>query len=146
MDLGLKIHELDEPNSKSRFGIFSKDGLSFLGVRFDGQITYPSSKVVKRFKDKIIHVLRPYSGDSLFETLQSLSNLIRGWGMGYRNMRVAIIFGELDAFIREEVRKYLGQSGVILQGRNRGKQMRFLGVPSLSAMVSHSGDAGFHRS
>jgi RNA-directed DNA polymerase len=137
-DLGLEIHALDEPKSKSRFGNFSKDGLSFLGVRFEGQITHPNSKVVKRFQEKITLVLRPSSGDSLSKTLQSLANLIKGWGMGYRDMRVTKLYGELDAFIKEEVVKYLKHSGVHLQGRNLGKQMRFLGVPSLSAMVSHS--------
>ena len=53
-------------------------------------------------------------------------------------MQVTKLYGELDALIKVEVVKYLKHSGVHLQGRNRGKQMRFLGVPSLSAMVSHS--------
>jgi len=144
--LELEIHALDEPKSKSRFGNFSKDGLLFLGIRFEGQVTYPSSKVVNRFKEKIIHVLRPYSGDNLFKTLQSLANLIRGWGMGYRHMRVTGLYGELDLYIQQEVIKYLAYSGVQLQYRNRRKQMRFLGVPSLSAMVELSSDTGSHGS
>ncbi len=140
--LGLEIHALDEPNSKSRFGYFSKDGLSFLGVRFEGQVTYPSAKVVDRFREKVVSVLRPNSGDSLARTLQSLANLIKGWGMGYRQMRVTKLYGDLDSFIKAEVVRYLELSGVRLHGGNRGKQMRFLGVPSLSAMVSHSNVRG----
>jgi RNA-directed DNA polymerase len=136
--LGLEIHSLDEPNSKSKFGNFSKDGLSFLGVRFEGQITYPDSKVVRRFKSKVGTVLKPSSGNSFSKTLQGLSNLIQGWGMGYRDMRVTALYGELDNFIKSEVTQYLQRSGIELKGRNRGKQMRFLGVPSLSAMVSHT--------
>jgi RNA-directed DNA polymerase len=136
--LGLEIHSLDEPNSKSKFGNFSKDGLSFLGVRFEGQITYPDSKVVRRFKSKVGAVLKPSSGNSFSKTLQGLSNLIHGWGMGYRDMRVTVLYGELDNFIKSEVTQYLQRSGIELKGRNRGKQMRFLGVPSLSAMVSHT--------
>jgi RNA-directed DNA polymerase len=145
-NLGLEIHALDEPQSKSRFGNFSKDGLSFLGVRFEGHVTYPNSKVVKRFQEKITAILRPSSGDSLSKTLQSLANLIKGWGMGYRDMRVTKLYGELDSFIKEEVVKYLRHSGVHLQSRNRGKQMRFLGVPSLSAMVLHSNDTSSRSS
>jgi hypothetical protein len=80
--LGLEIHALDEPNSKSRFGNFSKDGLSFLGVRFEGQITYPDSKVVRRFKSKVKAVLKPSSGNSLAKTLQGLANLLKGWAWG----------------------------------------------------------------
>jgi RNA-directed DNA polymerase len=136
--LGLEIHSLDEQNSKSKFGNFSKDGLSFLGVRFEGQITYPDSKVVRRFKSKVEAVLKPSSGSSLSRTLQGLNNLIKGWGMGYKDMRVMALYGELDNFIKSEVTQYLQRSGIELKGRNRGKQMRFLGVPSLSAMVSHT--------
>jgi RNA-directed DNA polymerase len=134
--LGLEIHALDEPNSKSRFGNFSKDGLSFLGVRFEGQITYPDSKVVRRFKSKVEALLKPASGNSLAKTLQGLANLLKGWGMGYRQMRVAKLYAELDVFVRAEVVKYLQHSGIHLGNRNRGKQMRFLGVPSLIAMIS----------
>ena len=137
-NLGLEIHALDEPKSKSRFGNFSKDGLSFLGIRFEGQITYPDSKVVSRFKLKVGVILKPSSGNSLSKTLQGLANLIKGWGMGYRHMRVMPLYGELDAFIKGEVVQYLQRSGIHLKGHNRGKQMRFLGVPSLSGMVSHT--------
>jgi RNA-directed DNA polymerase len=141
-NLGLEIHALDEPNSKSKFGNFSKDGLSFLGVRFEGQITYPDSKVVHRFKSKVEAVLKPSSGNSLAKTLQGLANLLKGWGMGYRQMRVAKLYAELDVFVKAEVVKYLQHSGIHLGTRNRGKQMRFLGVPSLTAMVSHEKESG----
>ena len=135
--LGLQIHALEEPNSKSRFGYFRKDGLNFVGVRFEGGFTTPDPKVIPRFKQKVSLVLKPYSGDSLAKTLQSLKNLITGWGNGYKAMRVQKTFLDLDAYIKQEVARYLQASGIKLEGRDRGKQMRFLGVPSLSAMVEH---------
>ena len=66
-----------------------------------------------------------------------LANLLKGWGMGYRHMRVAKLYAELDVFIKAEVVRYLQHSGIHLGMRNRGKQMRFLGVPSLTAMLLH---------
>ena len=86
--LNLGIHPLDAPDSKSKIGNFSKDGLMFLGIRFEGQTIFPASKVVKRFKDKVEEVLKTNSGDSLFKTLQRLTNLINGWGKCYKTMRV----------------------------------------------------------
>jgi hypothetical protein len=52
-------------------------------------------------------------------------------------MRVQNTFLELDTHIKQEVAHYLLASGIKLEGRDRRKQMRFLGVPSLSAMVLH---------
>ena len=136
--LGLRIHALDEPKSKSKFGYFKKDGLSFVGVRFEGNFTAPDPKAILRFKEKVSLVLKPHSGDSLAKTLQSLKNLITGWGNGYKAMRVQTTFLELDTYIKQEVAHYLQASGIKLEGRDRRKQMRFLGVPSLSAMVEHT--------
>ena len=123
--------------SKSKFGYFSKDGLNFVGVRFEGSITTPDPKVIPRFKEKVSLVLKPHSGDSLAKTLQSLKNLITGWGNSYKAMRVQRVYLELDKYVKQEVARYLQASGIRLEGRDRRKQMRFLGVPSLSAMVEH---------
>lgn len=136
--VGLRIHALEEPKSKSRFGYFSKDGLNFVGVRFEGTITTPDPKAVPRFKDKVSLILKPHSGDSLAKTLQSLKNLIVGWGNGYKAMRVQKTYMDLDEYIKQEVARYLQASGIKLEGRDRRKQMRFLGVPSLARMVEHA--------
>jgi RNA-directed DNA polymerase len=120
-NLGLEIHGLNEPNSKSKFGYFSKNGLDFLGVRFEGQFIQPQGKVVQRFKQKVELLLKHGSNDNLLKTLQNLANLIKGWGMGYRHMRVTKTYGELDVFIKEQVAQFLKQSGIHLAGRDRGK-------------------------
>ena len=121
--LNLEIHALEAPDSKSRIGNFSKDGLMFLGVRFEGKEIFPASKVVKRFKAKIEEVLKPGSGDSLFKTLQKLTNLIYGWGKCYRTMRVLDIYLRLDEYIKGSVEAYLKNLGVRLIGKKKRRHM-----------------------
>jgi RNA-directed DNA polymerase len=135
--LGLQIHALDAPNSKSRIDYFSKHGLMFLGVMFEGKEVYPATKVVERFQAKVKEALKPASGDSLFRTLQKLTNLINGWGKCYCSMKVMDIYLRLDVFIKNSVEGYLENSGIRLIGAKKGKHMKFLGIPSLPAMVEH---------
>jgi RNA-directed DNA polymerase len=135
--LNLEIHTLDTPDSKSRIGNFAKDGLLFLGVRFEGQDVFPAKKAVHRFKNKVEEVLKPERGDNLFETLQKLKNLINGWGKCYRDMRVVQIYLGLDEFIKSSVELYLGKVGVRLIGNNKRRHMKLLGIPSLTAMVEY---------
>ena len=135
--LNLDIHPIDAPGSKSRIGNFSKEGLLFLGIRFEGQDIFPASKVVKRFESKIEEILKSTSGDSLFKTLQRLTNLINGWGKCYRSMKVLGVYLKLDEFIKVSVSAYLGNVGVQLVGKDKRKHMKLLGIPSLSAMVEH---------
>jgi RNA-directed DNA polymerase len=139
--LNLRIHPLNAPDSKSRIGNFSKDGLQFLGIRFEGQAIFPAKKVVKRFESKVEEVLKPASGDSLFKTLQKLTNLINGWGKCYKAMRVMDVYLRLDAFIKQSVESYLAGVGIQLRGRDKRKHMRLLGVPSLAGMVEHKSRA-----
>jgi hypothetical protein len=56
-------------------------------------------------------------------------------------MRVAEIFGALDKFIQNSVRTYLKESGIILIDRKWPRQRKFLGIPSLTAMLERAEDA-----
>jgi len=150
--LNLEIHALGDTNSKSRIGYFQKEGLLFLGIRFEGTEVFPASKVIHRFKLKIEEVLKPTSGVSLFKTLQRLTNLLSGWGKCYRNMRVLPIYLELDRFIKQSVENYLETVGIRLVGKNKRKQMKLLGIPSLVSMLefakqspTNSSDASKNR-
>jgi hypothetical protein len=109
----------------------------FLGVMFEGKEVFPAKKVVERFKAKVQEVLKPGCGDSLFRTLQKLTNLINGWGKCYRSMKVMDIYLRLDVCIKESVELYLEASGIRLLGKKKGRHMKFLGIPSLPAMVEH---------
>ncbi|MEG9432470.1 reverse transcriptase domain-containing protein [Terriglobus sp. ADX1] len=135
--LGLSIHDIELPASKTRLGNFRKDGLAFLGVRFEGKNVYPDTKVVKRFKEKVSASLHSSQEKTLPRIFQGLSNLIVGWGRGYQEMKVTELYRDLDAYIKVEVIRYLNTSGIQLRGRNIRKQLKFLGIPSLSAMVVH---------
>jgi RNA-directed DNA polymerase len=137
--LGLQIHSLG--SSKTRIGNFPKDGLDFLGLHFEGKDVFPAEKSRGRFKTKILETLRPHTGVNLLKTLQKLKNLIIGWGKYYRCMRVAEIFGALDKFIQNSVRTYLKESGIILIDRKWPRQRKFLGIPSLTAMLERAKDA-----
>ncbi|HEY4902841.1 MAG TPA: reverse transcriptase domain-containing protein [Candidatus Sulfotelmatobacter sp.] len=135
--LNLEIHALDAPNSKSRIGNFSREGLMFLGVMFEGKENFPAKKVIQRFRGKVEEVLKLSSGNSLFDTLQRLKNLINGWGKCYRSMKVLETYLRLDEFIKVSVESYLEGAGIRLVGKRKGKHMKFLGVPSLTSMVEH---------
>jgi len=137
--LGLEIHPLG--SSKTKIGNFSKDGLDFLGLHFEGKEVFPAEKARERFKAKIFETLRPHTGVNLLKTLQGLRNLIIGWGKYYRCMRVAEIFGALDKFVQTSVRAYLKESGIILIDRKWQRQRKFLGIPSLVAMIERAKDA-----
>jgi RNA-directed DNA polymerase len=137
--LKLEIHPLGSP--KTRIGEFSKDGLSFLGLHFQGKVVFPAEKIRDRFRIKIKEALKPHSGLSLFKTLQKLSNLIHGWGNYFRAMHVVEIYVALDKFIKASVAAYLKESGIVLLGKDKRKQMKLLGIPSLSAMIEHRKNA-----
>jgi hypothetical protein len=132
--LGLDIHQLG-PESKSRIGEFTKHGLVFLGIRFEGKDVYPTAKAVAKFRDKIEETLLPTSGDSLFKTLQKLTNLINGWGNCYRKMKVGQTYLDLDNFIKLKVELYLTAVGIRLEGRNKRRHLKLLGIPSLSNII-----------
>jgi hypothetical protein len=136
--LQLEIHPLG--SDKTRIAKFSKDGLGFLGLHLQGKQTIPAKKSRTRFESKIRETLKPHTGVNLFKTLQKLSNTIHGWGKYYRSMDVTEIFLALDKFIQLSVQVYLNDLDIILKGRNKRKQLKLLGIPSLSRMINHSRD------
>jgi hypothetical protein len=136
--LNLDIHALDLPDSKSRIGNFSKEGLLFLGVRFEGREVFPAKKAVQRFKSKVEEILKPESGDSLFKTLQKLTNLINGWGKCYKHMRILEIYLSVDEFIKSTVETYLENAGVIMSGKNKRRHIEDLGNHSLTGMPAYA--------
>jgi len=137
-DLKLEIHPLG--SDKTRIGNFSKEGLGFLGLHLQGKQAIPAKKSRERFELKIRAILKAHSGVNLSDTLQKLKNTIHSWGRYYRSMDVTEIFLALDKFIELSVQAYLKDLDIILKGRNRRKQLKFLGIPSLSRMVDHSKD------
>jgi hypothetical protein len=117
--------------------VATRRSISSYRLERDGQV-FPAEKSKHRFRAKIEETLKPHSGVSLPRTLQKLSNLIRGWGKYYSGMQVGKSYPALDEFIRESVRTYLKRSKVILVDRKWPRQRKFLGIPSLTAMVEHA--------
>src|SRR5438045_9364522 len=103
--LNLHIHALDVAGSKSKIGYFPKDGLLFLGIRFEGQQVFPASKAINRFESKVQENLDAKSGDSLLKTLQRLTNLINGWGKCDRTMPVVYIYQRHGQFKRRTIQR-----------------------------------------
>ncbi|MBI4443187.1 MAG: hypothetical protein HY649_07410 [Acidobacteria bacterium] len=138
--LKLKLHPLEEgPGSKTKITLFSK-GFTFLGIRFEGQKVFPSSKAIGKFRTKIEGITDARQGQNLLNTLNKLRNLLLGWGNAYHSYDTATLFQELDSFVRQSVSSYLQKNGFLSSGHILGKhQSRILGLPSLVALRPNSG-------
>ena len=133
-DLRLKVHVLDDENSKTKITLYSK-GFTFLGLHFQGGKTTPGSNSLKKFKEKISTITDSRQGQNLLKTLTSLKNTIEGWGHAYKMYDSLGAFQSLDAFIRERLACYLRANGLLGKGQNFGNhQRRFLGIPSLEGI------------
>ena len=133
-ELRLTLHPLGSHDSKTKNTLYSK-GFTFLGLHFQGGLVRPSSKAVKRFRETITKVTDPQMGFSLFATLNKVKHVIDGWGHAYYSYDSNEEFKGLDQHIRQEMSKYLHSHDFMLAGHLiSGKQMRFLGLPSLEAM------------
>jgi len=132
--LGLKIHDLRSPNSKSKITLYSK-GFTFLGIRFEGEKIYPSPKSIKRFEAKIAEIANPEKGRNLLETLTKLRNLLVGWGKAYSSCDTERYFQELDQFVNNSISSFLRSYGFLKPGVLLGKKQRkLLGIPSLMSI------------
>ncbi len=133
--LRLKLHALEEENSKTRITLYSK-GFTFLGIHFQGGKTTPSSNSVKKFKEKISMITDHRQGQNLLKTLTSLKNGIEGWGHAYKSYDSLEAFQILDRYIRERLADYLKANGLLGKGRSLGsRERRFLGIPSLEGIL-----------
>lgn len=133
-ELHLTLHPLGGQDSKTKITLYSK-GFTFLGLHFQGGLVHPSSKAVNRFRETITKVTDARMGFSLFATLTKLKHVIDGWGHAYYSYDCNEEFKGLDQHIRQEISKYLRCHDFMLSGHLvSGKQMQFLGVPSLEAI------------
>jgi RNA-directed DNA polymerase len=134
-DLSLKLHPLDENNSKTRITLYSK-GFTFLGLHFQGGRTTPGSDAVKKFQEKISAITDHRQGQNLLKALTSLKNSIEGWGHAYQSYDSLETFRKLDGHICERLADYLRANGLMGRGQNLGnRQRKFLGIPSLEGFL-----------
>lgn len=129
--LNLKIHHLDEPDSKTRITLFSK-GFTLLGIRFEGKNVYPSAKAIMKFREKVQHLTDPKQGLNLLTTLNKLQRLVVGWGNAYQSYDTEAMFRELDEFVARCTASYLQANGFLNPGASLAKsQRKVLGLPFL---------------
>jgi RNA-directed DNA polymerase len=134
-DLRLKLHALDDENSKTRITLYSK-GFTFLGLHFQGGQTTPGPKSIKKFKEKISTITDDRQGQNLLKTLTSLKNTIEGWGNAYQAYDSLETFQSLDVHIREQLADYLRAYRLLGRGHTlSSSQRRFLGIPSLEGIL-----------
>jgi RNA-directed DNA polymerase len=144
-NLRLLLHPIDAENSKTKITLYSK-GFTFLGQHFQGGLVRPSSKAIKKFRERVSTIADPRKGFSLLSTLSSLKHLIDGWAHAYCSYDSLDEFRTLDQHVRQEVSRFMGENCFMLPGRlPSSKQMRFLGLPSMESILlpkSNPADAG----
>jgi RNA-directed DNA polymerase len=134
-DLRLKLHALEDENSKTRITPYSK-GFTFLGLHFQGGRTTPGPKSIKKFKEKISAITDDRQGQNLLKTLTSLKNTIDGWGNAYQAYDSLETFQSVDLHVREQLANYLRANKLLGRGHLlSSSQRRFLGIPSLEGIL-----------
>jgi RNA-directed DNA polymerase len=135
-NLRLSLHPIGGEGSKTKITLYSK-GFMFLGLHFQGGMVYPSSKAVKKFRERVSDITDVRHGFSLLPTLESLKHVIDGWAHAYIAYDSLPIFRSLDQHVRSEVSKYLREHAFLLATDTlvTRKQMRFLGLPSMEAIL-----------
>jgi RNA-directed DNA polymerase len=134
-NLHLLLHPIDAEGSKTKITLYSK-GFTFLGLHFQGGLVRPSSKAIKKFRERVSTIADPRQGFNLLSTLSSLKHLIDGWAHAYSSYDSLDEFRTLDQHVRQEVSKYMRENGFMSAGHLvSSKQMRVLGVPSMEGIL-----------
>jgi RNA-directed DNA polymerase len=135
--LGLSIHHLADPGSKTRIIRFSQ-GFTFLGIEFRGNKVYPAQKAIQRFEERIAAILSTGGNGTLLDTLSELKHTIDGWGNAYVPFHTTEIFQRLDEYIRVRLTDYFRARGFLASRYMLGrKELRFIGVPSLAQIKQY---------
>jgi RNA-directed DNA polymerase len=94
-------------------------GFDFLGYRFRGNLRFPRSKSLKKFKAEVRAKTKRTHGVSMSYTCIRLSSQLRGWFNYFRHCHWSV-FRELDQWIRGRLRSILRKRHG-RRGRGRGK-------------------------
>lgn len=101
--LGLKINL-----SKLASGCFATSAVSFTGFRYAGSNFGIATEKEEDFKTKIkamTSLKRSYSNQAAF--VKQINRAINGFGHYYKHASVRLLFGKLDAYVRQRIRRYL---------------------------------------
>lgn len=101
-DYGLSLN-IDKTVS----GRFSRQSVVYCGWRFSGGYATISNEKVAAFKDRLTAEVDSCKGMPTSQMLKRVNRKIDGFGNYYKHGDVARQLGELDAFVRREVRRRL---------------------------------------
>jgi len=93
--------------TKLASGKFHQDKLEFLGFRYYGGVFTVSDEKIEEFKNKITKITHLTKKKPEKAIIKQLNNKILGFGHFYKLGKVKDIYKELDAFIRQRLRRYL---------------------------------------
>ena len=112
---GLRLH----PDKTRIVDATQRGGFDFLGYHFERGYRWPSSKSLRKLKEKIRSKTKRTHGHSLQRTISDLLPIQRGW-MEYFKHSHWSIFEELDKWIRMRLRSLLRHRQK-RKGRSRGR-------------------------
>jgi retron-type reverse transcriptase len=139
--LGFEFYDPGDASGKAAEGS-TRRGFTYLGCVVSPGYVIPSDEAVQRAKDRIqlrfklgrIHLNRgdfrspeAYQG-SLLDVLLGVSHVVRGWSNQYAFCNADRIMAELDAFVDDELRKYLGFYSDRRSRQDAYERRRMLGV------------------
>lgn len=120
-DHGLSAYVPDKTSDKAQKGQVAK-GFDFLGCTISTSFIHPNSKAKAAIKKKVREVLLKSAlelnsvdssswveGYSVINTLQKVSNILKGWGNQYSFCNATALFKDIDQEIDKYLKEYLGK-------------------------------------
>jgi len=100
LELKININKLNS-------GKFHQNPMEFMGFRYYGGVFTISENKIEEFKNKIIKITHLTKKKPIEAIIKQLNNQILGFGHYYKFSQCKQIFIDLDAFIRQRLRRYL---------------------------------------
>ena len=123
-------YKLKINTTKVQVGRFSRKKLQFCGWEFAGGYAHISPAKIESFKEKINNKIKIRRKEHPTVFLKRINRSIDGFANYYKHGHVRKQFGELDAYVRVQVRKHLKATYGISCSRNADLQK--LGLHSLT--------------
>jgi group II intron reverse transcriptase/maturase len=131
-ELRLTLHP-----DKTRIVLAWKEGVEFLGFRFNGRWRRPRNKAVKKFRDAIRNETRRQQPNNIQTVIQNVNPIIIGWGRYFAGGTVKRLFRLLDAWVRARLRcfKAKRRTEEIICGTLPSEVLRQMGLVSLTSLI-----------
>lgn len=94
--LNLELYPLGESNSKTKISRPAHQIFSFLSIRFDGNVLWPTAEKVEELKEKIKYVTDTSEFPDVLTVLKKTNNLLAGWLSAFHYCDVDRYFKVID--------------------------------------------------